>query len=72
MKKKTGRMIHMHRKLTEKFQKEWEGKKETSLQSWRMKKRGRKKKKEKERIGMNINLKFLFETREPIFPLETF
>lgn len=47
MKKKTGRMIHMHRKLTEKFQKEWEGKKETSLQSWRIKKRGRKKKKKK-------------------------
>lgn len=47
MKKKTGRMIHMHRKLTEKFQKEWEGKKETSLQSWRMKKRGRKKKRKR-------------------------
>lgn len=40
-------MIHMHRKLTEKFQKEWEGKKETSLQSWRMKKRGRKKKRKR-------------------------
>lgn len=32
-------MMHMHRKLTEKFQKGWEGKKETSLQSWRMKKK---------------------------------
>ena len=54
----------MHGKLTEKFSER--GRKERKeFAKWE---NGKKKK----RKGMNINLKFLFEAREPIFPLETF
>ena len=52
----------MHGKLTEKFSER--GRKERNEFA--------KLEKKKKRKGMNINLKFLFEAREPIFPLETF
>ena len=57
-------MIRMHGKLTEKFSER--GRKERN--EFAKLENGKKKK----RKGMNINLKFLFEAREPIFPLETF
>ena len=56
----------MHGKLTEKFSER--GRKERN----EFAKLENGKKKKKKRKGMNINLKFLFEAREPIFPLETF